>query len=298
MNCALCEINPREEDSHIIPSFVFRWLKRTSATGFLRSTGNINQRIQDGEKYPLLCRQCEDAFSVWETAFANEVFFPLTEASRLENRGVNKSIFYGKYTLPFCVSVLWRALHYLWIDNSYQNESLEADFKSRLKPAYDRWQQFLLKKVPHPGGFNVHIFPVDTIESGHLPGNPGSINMYLVRGVDMNLIYNEVRGHVCVKLPYMIILGRIFDLEPKFGESSRIRVQKGMIGHKNLKITGDVWNFLFTRSRLIDEKFETMSARQKSKVDEAILQNPERSQNSPSFEAGVKDSILKRKPKH
>jgi hypothetical protein len=295
MNCALCQVEPREENSHVIPSFVFRWLKKTSPTGFMRGTENINQRIQDGVKYPLLCKKCEDDFSVWETAFANKIFFPLMESSQVENRGNQKPIFYDGFLLPFCVSVLWRALHFLWIDNSNQNESLPAEFESHLKPTYDQWQQFLLGKSPHPGKFEVHLFPLDLIESGRLPDNPGSINTYLVRGIDMDIVYNRVRGHVYIKLPYMIILGRIFDLEPKFGECSRIRLRKGMVGYKNYKITADIWNYMLSRARLIEEKFRTISPQQAAKIDEALSQNPERSEASSTFEANIRDFILKNK---
>lgn len=144
MNCALCQLEPRGEDSHIIPNFVYRWLKKISATGFIRSTGNINQRVQDGVKYPLLCKKCEDTFSVFEAAFANEVFFPMIDANKSENRGKQNPIRYGKYVLPFCVSVLWRALHFLSVDNAETNKAIEPHLRLQLEPTYQRWQKFLL----------------------------------------------------------------------------------------------------------------------------------------------------------
>lgn len=45
--CALCRDNTELKESHIIPKFVGKWLKRTSATGYLRNIDNINKRQQD-----------------------------------------------------------------------------------------------------------------------------------------------------------------------------------------------------------------------------------------------------------
>lgn len=48
MLCKLCENEELKENSHVVPAFVFRWLKSSSPTGFLRKTGNVNKRINDG----------------------------------------------------------------------------------------------------------------------------------------------------------------------------------------------------------------------------------------------------------
>jgi hypothetical protein len=45
--CALCGENKKLRMSHIIPNFVFKWMKETSATGFLRSAENPKKRLQD-----------------------------------------------------------------------------------------------------------------------------------------------------------------------------------------------------------------------------------------------------------
>ena len=63
--CALCQDKSELELSHIIPKFVLRYLKETSA-GFLRSAENPNTVVQDGEKHYMLCGKCEDLFSKYE----------------------------------------------------------------------------------------------------------------------------------------------------------------------------------------------------------------------------------------
>jgi hypothetical protein len=60
MICRLChqEFVPKEK-SHIVSAFVYRWLKNSSGTGFLRFGPKINQRVQDGIKDYFLCESCE-----------------------------------------------------------------------------------------------------------------------------------------------------------------------------------------------------------------------------------------------
>ena len=53
--CRLCLRARPLRDSHIIPAFVYRWQKGTSATGYTRSLERPNVRVQDGPVVPLLC---------------------------------------------------------------------------------------------------------------------------------------------------------------------------------------------------------------------------------------------------
>ena len=107
MDCALCQNGSRGEVSHIIPAFVYKYLKKSSATGYMRKPADPNRRIQDGFKYPLLCESCEDRFSIYEGAFASSIFHPYLKDKPL-------TISYDQNCLKFAVSVLWRGLHHLW----------------------------------------------------------------------------------------------------------------------------------------------------------------------------------------
>lgn len=61
--CALCGNEAELELSHILPKFLFRYQKKSSPTGNIRSVVNPNRIVQDGEKLPFLCGGCEDLFS-------------------------------------------------------------------------------------------------------------------------------------------------------------------------------------------------------------------------------------------
>ena len=62
-SCRLCGATKELQESHILPGFVFRWKKETSATGYLRFGQQPNLRVQDGVKLHLLCRDCERRFN-------------------------------------------------------------------------------------------------------------------------------------------------------------------------------------------------------------------------------------------
>ncbi|EEG87761.1 hypothetical protein PROPEN_00062 [Proteus penneri ATCC 35198] len=70
--CALCDSDNIElQLSHIIPKFVYDWLKETSITPFIRDIKNVNIRHQDGDKQYLLCNVCEKKLAVYENELAS-----------------------------------------------------------------------------------------------------------------------------------------------------------------------------------------------------------------------------------
>ena len=101
--CALCAKSSNLQASHIIPGFVFDWLRETSATGHFRLSENPNLRVQDGLKPRMLCWDCEQLFASWEKTFAERCFVPINGASE-------PSITYGPWMLKFATSVSWRVL--------------------------------------------------------------------------------------------------------------------------------------------------------------------------------------------
>jgi hypothetical protein len=170
---------------------------------------------------------------------------------------------------------------------------LQDELVGRLEPVYSCWKEFLLGRREHPDCHEIHVFPVDTIQGGSLPSDPGRINTYFVRGTDMDLVSSPERGYVYAHIPYFLLFGRIYDLRPRFQRCSRIRVRKGQIGGKYSKytISGDIMNYLYTRARFVRDQAKSMSARQWDKIEATILRDPDRLLNSPAFEAGLRDHI-------
>jgi hypothetical protein len=69
--CQLCRKQAELLQSHVLPSFVFKWMKQA---GYMRFAETPNRRSQDGIKRRWLCRECEDLFNSFETPFANNIF--------------------------------------------------------------------------------------------------------------------------------------------------------------------------------------------------------------------------------
>jgi hypothetical protein len=90
--------------SHIIPGFVIRWLKRTSATGYLRSL-ETGERLQEGMREYLLCAVCEQILGRYEKQFAERIFLPY------QNRPQPQVFAYEEWLLRF-VSYMIGALNH------------------------------------------------------------------------------------------------------------------------------------------------------------------------------------------
>lgn len=119
--CKYCKEREAIENSHIIPSFIYKWLKDTSPTGFIRSTKEPNKREQDGHKSPLLCTECERAFSEIENSFKKETF------SKMANyrKPCPKILKISESTRQCMYVIAWRVLadsYYFPRENQYTAE--------------------------------------------------------------------------------------------------------------------------------------------------------------------------------
>ncbi|MBA7625743.1 hypothetical protein ES703_33175 [subsurface metagenome] len=148
--CALCKSDKPLKGSHIIPRFVFDKIKENSATGFLRSVGEVNLRRQDGNKLKMLCEDCEKRFSQAERVFAQKIFEPYQEG------GVS-SFTYGSWLNYFISSVNWRVLYLDNLDFHTKKEYAE-DKLSVLDNAEAILADFLLNKRADIAEVENHIF--------------------------------------------------------------------------------------------------------------------------------------------
>jgi len=53
--CRLCQADADLQLSHILPAFVFRWLRESAGGNPIRNTSTPNLRVQDGLKRYWLC---------------------------------------------------------------------------------------------------------------------------------------------------------------------------------------------------------------------------------------------------
>ena len=123
INCALCGLVKPLQRSHIIPKFVYRYIKETSATGFLRHAMVPNQRIQDGIKIDLLCLECERLFSKDEDCFKDNIFDQIILEKKYDLR-------YGEPFLRFAASISWRVIKYFQREKAFPSVTLDFPLKT------------------------------------------------------------------------------------------------------------------------------------------------------------------------
>jgi hypothetical protein len=279
--CRLCNGEATPQHSHILPAFVFRWMRESSAGGYLRLGMTPNRRVQDGLKRYWLCADCEELFSRAETDFANKVFYPYSNGS-------SSRIIYGNWLLRFCVSVSWRVLQFYKEEASLN--SLGPDAASRVTEAEATWKAFLLGQRPHPGSFRQHLLPFDAIES-ITSGQALSpnLNRYLMRTTDFDILGSESASFVYSKLGRFVILGFIRQDRPNHWQGSRVHLRTGQIEPRKYTINRGLFDYINARARLVAELQSGISPRQAQKSDEARSANVEKYVGSDEFLAMLND---------
>jgi hypothetical protein len=262
--CRLCGQSAELRSSHIVPAFVFKWIKETSATGFLRFGQEPNKREQDGYRDDLLCASCEGRLNQWETRFANEIFYPLM------NDG-GKRVPYGDWLLKFCVSVSWRVLLMMQKNNLLGH--LSADQIAAAQSALDRWSMFLLDQTPHPGSFQQHFLPLDALEETSKFKAPPNFNRYILRTVHIDVVRGETTAFVYSKLGKLIIIGFIELNKPNAWIGSKVHVRNGVVAPQSFTVPSQFGGYLKTASEGFATVYNEISDVQREKIDVAMWNN-------------------------
>lgn len=126
--CALCKSeNVELKESHLIPKLAYMRTKSTKRARF-RAMNNIKKPLQDGEKKYMLCGECEELFSAFETKFANNFL-----DEYLKTNKINRKIYKEQWFLDYILSVSWRILY----DDLYNHNSF---FDNPCRSLYDNFE--------------------------------------------------------------------------------------------------------------------------------------------------------------
>ena len=275
-SCRLCGCETELQMSHVVPRFVWRWLRDSSPTGGLRDFHTPNRRIQDGWKAPLLCQECEQLLSSSEKPFAEHIFVPL-------HSNAEQTFCHGPWALRFAVSVLWRTIIY---GGDERLAHLSDDQRIALRGAERAWREFLLGQRPHPGAHEAHLIPLDVVESSKGSSMSPFLNRYLLRSADLDILASPSELLVYAKLCRVLLLGHVVVQSPGKWRSSRIAVQSGVIGG-----AVDYWlpttlnSFINGKANLVATAFQGMSIPQKQKRWTEIEENLDALADSEVFRA-------------
>jgi hypothetical protein len=239
MKCKLCHKEAELRESHIIPSFFFRYLKSSSGTGHLRSQQTANKRVQDGYKEYWLCQSCEDQFNKFETLFSNNIFHRLTKQNAYQ-------FTYDQFLLKFCASVSWRVLTYLKEKEglSHLPEKIQEESEKFL----NHLRLFLLGQKESPGKYEQHILLLDLVEDHSVPDMPTNINRYFLRNIDIEMPSSKNECVVYTKLPYMVIFGFVYNekknTENEISDNQKLRIHKDWNNNKDKVLQSDTYKAL------------------------------------------------------
>lgn len=283
--CRLCGFESDLQLSHILPAFLYRWMRTTSGNSHLRYGGAPNKRVQDGLKYYWLCASCETLLSGSETAFANNLFYPYEKDESLR-------IAYDEWLLHFCVSVSWRVLRYYIEETPLETE--ESDSFGRIAEAESTWKAFLRGQRPHPGPFQQHLLPFSQIDSisSSLEDLSPSLNRYLMRTIDMDFCRSDTMLCVFSKFGPFAILGFIREDRPSQWNGGKVHVRNGWIEPRKYKMPAAFFHYLNSKARKSAEILAGISPRQADKIDKAFHANKDHYVGSGEFLAMLNDIRL------
>ncbi len=279
--CRLCGTVATLQESHVIPKFIYKWLKDSSASNYIRFGQQPNKRAQDGFKFRWLCIDCEKLFNKWETLFSSKIFHPLNQNSAEQIR-------YSSWFLLFCVSISWRVLNlYIEIDHN-----LPPKFHKKVDRTQTIWKEFLLGQRPHPGENEQHFLPLDAIESHTTSGMPPNINRYILRSVDIDIVHNEKSAFIYSKLGRFIILGFIEKPSPSQWKGTKLHVNNGLIKPQEYTVPNPFGEYLQDKAKRMAKIQDHISEKQNKKIDETLYKDLNRVANSESFKAMSHDVRL------
>ncbi len=260
--CAFCGSNSTLQESHVLPAFVFRWLRKRSGSGHIRHTDNVNRRVQDGLKLPWLCIDCERLFSSYETMFATKVFHPWIAG--------NNSISYDAWMLKFCVSVSWRVLRFARGQNKNTIYSTEQNYL--MDQAESRWRDFLNDNVPHPASFEQHLLVFDEIESSSIADLPTNINRFLMGGVTLDIVGSSTSLMTFAKMGRFTLFG-IFQKGGDTWEGTKVHVKHGLLKPGSFVVPFGLIDLIREKAAISKSAMDNISPFQRGKIDQHIREN-------------------------
>lgn len=260
--CAFCSREARLLESHVLPAFVYRWLRTRSGKGHIRDTENPNRRVQDGLKFPWLCADCESHFNRYETAFATKIFHPWLSG--------NNRIAYDDWLLKFCVSVSWRVLRFARGRNKDAQYTPEQHVL--MDQAEMRWRAFLTDAVPHPGPFEQHLLIFDEVHSTTVRDLPTNTNRFLMGGVTLDIVGSQRSLMTFAKMGRFMLFGMIQKGQTTW-EGSKIHVRQGLLRPQPITVPAGLLDLIREKAALSTAAMEKISPTQRAKIDQNVLNN-------------------------
>lgn len=301
--CKLC-LNQKElRQSHIIPSFVGKWLKNTSVTGYLRKAVKPNKRAQDIVKRKLLCSKCEGLLSKDEKIFSEKVFYPYVKKELDEwgiAKGSVKKIEHEEWLLRFVIGLQWKAL---MTSEDLTTLKIDAEtqkiFGQAIKTVSEGWRKYILGERMNSGESRHYVIFLQNLIAGKglLPKDISDhVNAYLLRSVDATLAYSKKNMLLFSKMGPVALVSGIKPLVLKGMSDAQVR-KKGELKTAQKLRNSQVNEFIFiTRPNEAMSKCK-LSAKQKRKINQDTMRKVKNAKSLNSIYTTYSDFLLRNKKK-
>jgi hypothetical protein len=264
--CRLCSASAELQYSHVFPRFAVKYLKDSSATPFLRNVVS-GKRMQEAQRFHLLCESCEQLLGKDEKAFCEKFFRPLHK----HNEG---SFQYDKWLLRFLVGLHWKIL--------VTKRDIYPDYAEAAYTAVEpEWKAFLLGQRLEPGSTEFHLFIGDVIQDATHQVSP-KLNSYLARALDATPTFSKSGQVGCyVKVLRVMSYAFITPREPEDENwiGTQVFEQGTLSGPQTIDSRG-FGPLIEDRVKVLEVASSKMTADQLERFKENAMRNPERFLNS------------------
>ena len=279
--CNFCNAKVEKlEISHLIPKFIYKWLKETSTTNRMRSSVNPNKPAQDGYKIPFLCKTCEGNFSKYEKYFAEKVFKPFVDTNNIK---IFENIDFNMLD-KFISSLIWRiAKHSIndpKMNGKYKNDEIKL-FNSYTNEIQENYN--LNTKI----NFNTYFIPLtEEFVKENIFQNIDFV--YFERSIAMEfMIFDNYSGvaSVIIKFPFMLIVCEYISSSSQKWKGLKINEGKFQYS-KEYKIPQYINDFIeFDKKR----HYAVMENLSKHKLDEIIKKAANIKETDGTYKAKLKN---------
>jgi hypothetical protein len=248
--CKLCHKKAKLQESHIIPKYVYKWMKKTG-TGRFRQLKVLNKPLQDGIKEFLLCDTCEKEFGKREDWFKENVFDKyLSDPNAIFKTSIELTY--------FAISILWRVLIY------FKDDGNEYRFKNELDLAELEWMNFLFNDKPLKAFKCIHLVFIS--ENLYIENGAENLYSYFHRSVDIEIAESNEKSFVYAKFSRFILFGVIRGISDTDFSGTNIYNLAELNPSNQTMDDADVVDFIVNRSTHI-KSYKDLSINQQHQND-------------------------------
>jgi hypothetical protein len=167
-------------------------------------------------------------------------------------------------------------------------EKWEPEKKLLVAKAEAVWRAFLLGEEPHPGVYRQHILPLDAISNSTF-ALPQNINRYLMRAIDMDICHGNSTIFVYAKLGRFMVIGIVHEVNPNHWQGTKVHANGGTIKPRHYAIPLKFMNYLNEKAARMFKSFDSVTDRQRQKIESALRSNVDSYIGSDAFIAMTAD---------